>query len=170
MNQKKITIVIIIFFYQNLLASSNEKISDVLKYLIPSTAYAATLYLDDTQGQREFYKSFGTNVVLTYGLKYSIDKERPNGKKHSFPSGHTSMAFQGATFIHKRYGLYYSLPAYAGAMFVGYSRVDSKNHYWSDVIAGAFIGILSSYFFTTKYQIEPLLVKNTHGLQITYTW
>ena len=84
---------------------------DVLQIAIPAAAYAKTFYLDDSEGRREFYKSFFTSLGVTYGLKYSIDKKRPNGKEHSFPSGHTSAAFQGATFIHKRYGLEYGIPA-----------------------------------------------------------
>ena len=153
-----------------LFASSSEKIGDALRIIIPATAYGTTLYLDDREGQYQFYKSFATNAVVTYGLKYTVDKERPNGEKYSFPSGHTSFAFQGATFIHRRYGFYYSLLAYVGAVYVGYSRVDSKNHYTSDVIAGALIGSLSSFFFTNEYQVEALHVENGYGVKISYAW
>jgi len=46
-----------------------------------------------------------------------------------------------------------SIPAYIGAAFVGWSKVEgeSDKHDATDVLAGASIGILSSYYFTTLY-------------------
>ena len=35
---------------------------------------------------------------------------------------------------------------------MGYSRVEAREHYPHDVIAGAAIGILSSYLFTKPYK------------------
>jgi len=146
---------------------------DILQILIPSVAYGTTLYLDDKEGQMEFYKSFATNEAITYGLKYSVNKKRPNGGEHSFPSGHTSASFQGATFIHKRYGLKYAIPAYMAATFVGYSRVDARAHYTIDVAAGALIGSLSSYYFTTKYKgfkIQPVANLSGYGIEVSTKW
>jgi len=153
-------------------AASKDKIEqagDIMQILIPATAYGTTFYLDDTEGRTQFYKSFFTNLGVTYGLKYSIDKKRPNGGSHSFPSGHTSAAFQGAAFIHKRYGWKYSIPAYIGAAFVGYSRVESDNHYIEDVLAGAAIGTISSFYFTTPYKgvtIAPVADRGYYGLAL----
>ena len=158
---------------QSAFAIDTEKAGDILQILIPSVAYGTTLYLNDKEGQNQFYKSFSTNLGITYGLKYSINKKRPNGGKHSFPSGHTSAAFQGASFIHKRYGLKYAIPAYLGATFVGYSRVDCDAHYTSDVIAGAVIGSLSSFYFTTKYngfEIKPIAINSGYGIGIRTSW
>ena len=99
----------------------------------------------------------------------AIDKERPNnGNNDSFPSGHTSTAFQGAAFIQKRYGWKYGAPAYVAASFVGYSRVEADKHHLEDVIAGAAIGILSSYYFTTPYKgvvIAPIANNGVLGLK-----
>lgn len=105
-------------------AGDIEVAGDVLQILIPSFAYGTTLYLDDTDGETQMYQSFFTTVAITQSLKYGINKKRPNGGNHSFPSGHTSAAFQGAAFIHQRYGWSYAIPAYIGASFVGYSRVE----------------------------------------------
>ena len=85
--------------------------------------------------------------VITYGLKYSVDARRPNGGSHGFPSGHTSAAFMGAEYIRKEFGWGWGIPAMATASWVGYTRVESHNHYWRDVIAGALIGIASSHDF-----------------------
>lgn len=44
------------------------------------------------------------------------------------PSGHTSAAFQGDAFIHKRYGFDYAIVPYMGAIFTGYSRVHANKN------------------------------------------
>ena len=54
--------------------------------------------------------------------------------------------------MRKRYGLEYGIPAYALASFVAYSRVESGEHHPHDVIAGASIGIVSSWIFTKRYR------------------
>jgi len=147
---------------------------DALAVAIPATAYGMTYYLGDNEGRTQFYKSFFTNIGLTYGLKLAIDKERPDGSdRNSFPSAHTSLAFHGAAFIHKRYGWKKSIPAYIGATFVGYSRVYADKHYVEDVLAGAAIGVLSAYYFTTSYKgitISPVAGKNFLGINICKEW
>ena len=87
----------------------------------------------------------GRTELATYSLKYSVDSERPNGGGQSFPSGHTSIAFAGAEFIRKEYGWGWGVPSYLAASYVGWSRVETKNHWTSDVLAGAAIGILSNH-------------------------
>lgn len=87
----------------------------------------------------------GRTELATYTLKYGINAERPNGGGQSFPSGHTSMAFAGAEFMRKEYGWFWGVPAYLAAGYVGWSRVESRNHWTADVLAGAAIGILSNH-------------------------
>lgn len=151
-----------------------EHIGDGLAVLIPATAYGSTLYLNDHEGQIEFYRSIGVSTATTFGLKYTVKRERPDGSDdHSFPSAHTMLAFEGATFIHRRYGLKYAAAAYIGAVFVGYSRIEADKHYLSDVLAGAAIGSLSSWFFTDRYrhvQISAIANRGAYGLKIAYVW
>jgi membrane-associated phospholipid phosphatase len=124
---------------------------DVLRVAIPASAVTMTLAKSDGQGGLQFSKGFLTTVGITYLLKYAVDRERPNGGPRSFPSGHAAVAFSGASFIERRYGLGYGVPAYLAASFVGWSRVHAEEHYVEDVLAGAAIGIVTSYFFTTAY-------------------
>ncbi len=155
-----------------------EQAGDIVQIIIPTTAYATTWVLDDTQGRDQFYVSFGSTFGTTHILKRTVLRRRPNkADKHSFPSGHTSASFQGAVFIHKRYGLGYAIVPYMGAIFVGYSRVYSKWHYKSDVYAGALIGGAFSWFFTTPYKyknttIEPIAYSlennNFYGVKIRW--
>ncbi|MBI5886370.1 MAG: phosphatase PAP2 family protein [Deltaproteobacteria bacterium] len=164
-----------IFFSQSAAASDTiEKSGDALVVLIPAIAYGTTFYLDDDEGRTQFYKSFFTNLAVTQGLKSTIKKERPDGSdKSSFPSGHTSIAFQGATFLYKRYGFKYGIPAYIGAAFVGYSRVQADKHYIEDVLAGAAIGTISSLYFTEPYKgvtVTPTANNGYYGITVSKNW
>ncbi|SNT70178.1 phosphatase PAP2 family protein [Psychrobacter sp. LV10R520-6] len=153
--------------------SGIEKAGDIIAIAIPAIAYGSTYYKDDKSGRQQFYQAFGTNLAVTYGLKAIINKERPNGSDDkSFPSSHTSVAFQGASFIHKRYGLEYSIPAYIGAGFVAYSRLEADEHDAVDVLAGAALGIASSMYLTKNYNdqlyIAPSLAPDYYGLTVHY--
>ncbi len=155
-------------------SNTTERAGDIIQVLIPAAAFATTLILDDKEGRPQFYKSFLVNLAVTHGLKFAVTARRPEGDgTDSFPSGHTSASFQGATFIHKRYGLKYGIPAYVGAAFVGWSRVDSKKHFTTDVLAGAAIGILSSYYFTTPYEevtVTPVVENGFYGVHLSKKW
>src|SRR5438067_2446662 len=127
-------------------------VGDILQYALPTAAAGITLGYRDGAGAMQLGESVGMALATTYVLKYAINETRPNGGHQSFPSGHTSLSFSAAEFMRKRYGWEYGAPAYALASFVAYSRVESREHYAHDVIAGAGIGILSSYIFTRPYK------------------
>ncbi len=99
----------------------------------------------------------GTSVagafVLTYGMKYLVDRERPYERwpdrvhpysresSPSFPSGHTATAFALATSLSIKYPKWYVIaPSAIWACSVGVSRMNEGVHYPSDVLAGAAIG------------------------------
>jgi len=129
-----------------------ETAGDILQFVLPITAGGLTLGLQDYQGTLQFGESFALTEGVTYGLKYAVNEKRPNGGSHSFPSAHTSASFAPAEFIRKRYGWEFGIPAYAAASFVAYSRVESREHHTQDVLAGAAIGIGSSFLFTRPYK------------------
>ena len=61
----------------------------------------------------------------------------------SFPSGHTTQAFAVASVVASHYhSIWVKLGAYGLAGLVGWSRMEEKAHYASDVVAGALIGIV----------------------------
>lgn len=142
---------------------SEKTIQDIGDYLhigMPIAVGLTTLIVGDKKGTWQFAKGFAVNVAATYALKYAINKPRPEGRTdgHAFPSGHTSVAFQSASFIQHRYGWKYGIPAYALAGFVGYSRLegyDDRHDGW-DVLGGIVVGVGSTYLFTTPYQKEHL--------------
>jgi membrane-associated phospholipid phosphatase len=133
-------------------AGGVETAGDILQYVLPATAGGVTLWKRDWQGGWQFAESEGVTLVATYSLKYAVNERRPNGGTQSFPSGHASVSFSAAEYMRKRYGWEYGVPMYAAASFVAYSRVEARQHYAHDVIAGAGIGILSSYIFTRPYK------------------
>lgn len=149
-------------------ASTNYKryhgdgIDDVLQYTPMAASFllkAAGVKCRSSWGQR-LYKS-GASFILcsgtTYLLKHSIHKMRPDGTDNrSFPSGHTAIAFSGATVLHKEFGKtspWISVAGYAVATITAVDRVRRNRHHWEDVATGAAIGFLSaqaSYWIVDK--------------------
>lgn len=146
-----------------------QRVGDILQIAVPASAYIATFVTDDNEGRNQFYTSLAANLLITYGLKYSINKTRPDGGGASFPSGHTSAAFHGAAFIHRRYGLKYATPAYLAGFLVAASRVDADRHYISDVVAGAVLGIAVSFYFTTpNMKFAPKIDAGEYSVEFGY--
>jgi membrane-associated phospholipid phosphatase len=92
-------------------------------------------------------ESFLVSYLTTSVLKASVPRSRPDHGSHSFPSGHSAMAFTGATLIEQNSGPLLGLPAYGLAAFTAFERVEAGRHFPSDVLAGAAIGTLSAGVF-----------------------
>ena len=92
--------------------------------------------------------AFGVNAAVTYSLKHAIHEKRPDGTdNHSFPSGHTSVAFSGATVLmheYRKVSPWIGVAGYAVATGVAVDRVRRNRHHWEDVVAGAAIGVASA--------------------------
>lgn len=134
-----------------------ENAGDGTVILLPVSAAATTLILKDYKGTWQLAKSFALNLAVTGAAKVLINKQRPlQGGDHAFPSGHTSVAFQGASFFHRRYGFKYSIPAYVLAGYTSFSRIHATRHDGWDVLAGAVVGIGSTWIFTTPRDRENM--------------
>lgn len=128
-----------------------ETIGDVALYTSPLVVLGAAILEKDKEGLYMYAKGFALNAATTLVLKEITKKERPNGEDFkSFPSGHTSATFQAASYLQKRYGWNYGIPAYVLASYTAYSRVHADKHFVEDVLAGAALGVVSSYLFTKK--------------------
>ena len=158
MEKLRLCLIVFCFYSIGVKAQSTiERIGDVGLYSMPIVALASTFINKDKEGLYAFSKGFALNTVVTLGLKEITNKERPNGEDFkSFPSGHTSVTFQSAAFMQKRYGWKYGIPAYAVATYTGFSRVYAKKHFIEDVFAGALIGVVSSYVFTKKLEKDNM--------------
>ena len=94
------------------------------------------------------------------GMKKSTAIVRPDGSnKFSFPSGSTAIAFMGAEFLYQEYkdvSIWYGISGYLVATGTGFLRIHNNKHWFTDVVTGAGIGILSTKI---AYWIHPLVKK-----------
>jgi membrane-associated phospholipid phosphatase len=111
-------------------------------------------------------------VSWTYAVKLASDRTRPNGDPHSFPSGHASTSFATAMVLQQHYGWKAGLPAFAAAAYSAASRVADNQHWASDVVFGAALGMACGRTVTislrnTQVTVAPLAVPGGGGVQIT---
>jgi membrane-associated phospholipid phosphatase len=111
-------------------------------------------------------------VSWTYAIKLVAQRTRPNGDPHSFPSGHASTSFASAMVLQEHFGWKLGLPAFAAAAYTATSRVVANQHWASDVVFGAFVGIASGRTVTihlreTRLSVAPLAVPGGGGVLVT---
>lgn len=102
--------------------------------------------------------SYGITAVGTLVVKEIAQVERPNGlDNRSFPSGHSAVAFMGAEFLRMQYKDSHPWIGYVGyavAAGTALARVAHNEHWITDVLAGAGIGILGT---KVAYWVYPYL-------------
>lgn len=119
---------------------------------LPLVAAGISLYQDDRVGLAELTVDTVATVGSAYALKQFVREQRPDKSNfRSFPSDTSALAFAPAQFLWDRYGWEYGLPAYAAAIYTGYSRVEAKQHHWYDVAASAGLAFGFSKIFTTRF-------------------
>lgn len=106
-------------------------------------------------------ESFAFTMLATFAVKMTAGRDRPyleNGPrafeyfqfssdkaKRSLPSGHASAAFAMMTVIAKKYPTWWvSVPAYTIAVGAGLARIETRQHWTSDVVLGAALGYFIS--------------------------
>jgi membrane-associated phospholipid phosphatase len=154
-------------------ADTIETLGSIGAIALPASGLVAAAAHKDKQGALQLAEAYGVTMAIVYVLKPIVDRQRPDGGSQSFPSGHSASAFAGAAFLQRRYGWSYGVPAYAVATFVAYSRVESKRHWTSDVIAGGAIGIVSNLVFThrlSRVAVQPVVVPRGAGLTLELRW
>ncbi len=150
-----------------------RKIGDVGQYVPLGMGLTLIAAHNDRSGALELALATASSLALTHSLKPIVNRTRPNGGKHSFPSGHATIAFAGAGYVQRRYGWGWGAPAYAVGIFVGYSRVYAKEHFTTDVLAGGAIGLASNLVFTRRYHkvsVTPIAHNGAPGLALSISW
>src|ERR1051326_485842 len=134
------------------LANGSDSAGTDVATALPLIAGGITLAKDDWKGSVQLTVDTVATVGLAYSLKHVIKEQRPDKSDfQSMPSDTAALAFAPAQFLWDRYGWQYGAPAYLAAGFVGYSRVESKQHHWWDVAASAGIAFGYSKFITHVY-------------------
>lgn len=137
--------------------------TDVVLIAMPVATLGVAIAKKDWKGIGIGAAEAAGTLAVTYGLKYAVHKRRPDGSdRRSFPSGHSSLVFTDASFLMRRYGWKYGVPAYALATYVAWGRVYAKKHDFWDVAAGAAIGsaigLLCTRPFMKQVEIAPAAI------------
>ena len=94
------------------------------------------------------------NGIFTETLKLIAQDRSPNGENLAWPSGHTSVSVTFATVLNEFYGPWVGLPLYVLSGLVTYQRMETGEHWASDVIFGAAIGYTVGKTVAGKYKPE----------------
>lgn len=145
-------------------------VDDYLQYVPLASIYGLSLlgadakhnYVDRTLELAISYVALG---AIVNGIKYTVREPRPDGSgNNSFPSGHTATTFMGAELVRIEYGddlPWIAVGAYTIATTVGVLRVYNNRHWFTDVFAGAGVGILSARI---GYWLLPYTKRVMHRL------
>jgi hypothetical protein len=143
-----------------------DGIDDYLRYVPYTSVLALKLCgVESASSWKRLAVNTAISCVLTtgitYTLKHTIHEMRPDGTDNrSFPSGHTSIAFAGATALCKEYwhvSPWIGVAGYGVATLTAIDRVRRNRHHWGDVAAGAGIGIVST---EVGYWLGDLITKD----------
>lgn len=141
----------------------HTNIDNYLQFAPVVTVYA--LNLAGVAGKNRFIDRsilYALSQAIRFGavnvIKNAANRQRPNSfDDKSFPSGHASTAFAAAEFMAQEYGEvspWYGVYAYSFATATAILRVYNNDHWFSDIIAGAGFGILST---KAAYLVYPYI-------------
>lgn len=144
-------------------------IDDYLQFMPSALVYG--LNLAGVNGKNNFRDrttvlatSYIIMTIIVQGIKHTSNIQRPDGSAYnSFPSGHTATAFVSAEFLRKEYedvSIWYGVSGYLMAATTGYLRMYNNKHWFSDVVAGAGVGILSTQI---SYLLYPKIRELIYG-------
>jgi membrane-associated phospholipid phosphatase len=156
----------------------NEQIKiDNYSQMVPAAAVYA-LNLAGIRGKHNFIDRsliLGTSMAVmgasTQGIKLLTHVQRPDGSSfNSFPSGHTALAFACAEFLYQEYkdvSIWYGIAGYTIAAGTGFMRMYNNRHWFTDVVAGAGFGILSTRLAYWVFPKVRQLVYKTLKLNVS---
>jgi membrane-associated phospholipid phosphatase len=153
-----------------------ETLGTGIAIALPLMAGGIALYKHDRVGVAQLLVESALTVGTAYALKNIVREQRPDGSDfQSFPSDTTALAASGSSFLWRRYGWEYGLPATAFTEFVAYSRVQAHQHRWYDTLASSGIAMGYSYLLGTRYKPHnldtSLSVTRDGGMaRLSYAW
>ena len=110
--------------------------------------------------------------IAVNSIKRFAKEERPDGSNNqSFPSGHAATAFMGAEFLWQEYknvSPWIGIAGYTIAAGTGFLRMYNNKHWFTDIVAGAGFGILSTKMAYWLYPtIKTTFFRGKHLKNVT---
>jgi membrane-associated phospholipid phosphatase len=149
-------------------------IDDFTQYAPLVSVYALNICgLKGEHSMRDYTVLLATSSLMmgvtVLGLKAAIREQRPDKSDYnSFPSGHTATAFMGAELLRHEYwkvSPWIGIAGYVVAAGTGFFRMYNNRHWFTDVLAGAGIGILSA---KASYWLFPYISKKIFKKKDTF--
>jgi membrane-associated phospholipid phosphatase len=103
--------------------------------------------------------------------RIAVRRERPDRGHLSFPSGHASTTFATATVLARHVDWRVSVPTLLVATYVASSRVHQHQHYLSDVVFGAALGVTAGRSITSPQSAVtwiPVITPTHVALMLAY--
>lgn len=146
---------------QNSISRTDTKTDNYIQWAPVAIMYSSYLFnnkhRDNLFNQTKYLIiSELATAAVTQALKRITNVTRPNGGRYSFPSGHTSQSFTGATVLYnefKDYSVPLALSGYLFSSTTAALRVTNNRHWVPDVLAGAGLAI---FITNLVYFLEPL--------------
>jgi hypothetical protein len=141
--------------------------ADDVKDILPAAAvflgtWAYAGWVDDANGHREAWamaEAAGLSTVTAYALKFAVGREGPNVTSdpnawrqggRSFPSEHVNVAFSVGTVLAEsgsdEYRWLRRVLGYGVGVGTAYLRLEHNQHWLSDTVAAAALGISTAHF------------------------
>ena len=173
--------------YKQSFSGFHTNVDDLLQYTPILINIGFNLAHPDPKTRNEkigrFFIGSLAYAAVTQGLKRTLEVTRPNGGEHSFPSGHAATAFFGAHLLAKSELINKPWIGYAGyglATTTALLRMANNEHWLSDVLVGAGIGVASaelSYYLYPKlkkawgkkhaFQLNPMIGNQFYAVQMS---
>ena len=110
---------------------------------------------DETrQVSRSLLEALSLTGLITTGFKTVAQDHGSNGEPLAWPSGHTSSMITLATVMNEYYGSRIGLSLYALSGLVMYERMETGEHWASDLVFGAAIGYTVGRTVAGKSKLE----------------
>ena len=170
----KVLAVLFAFHFSVCISRAGDGVDDVLQHTPMASVFALKAFgMDNQTSWTELTLTAASSYILSagtaYTLKHVISEKRPDDSdRRSFPSGHATFAFAGATVLSHEFGHrspWITVGGYGVATLTALDRIRRDRHYWHDVCAGAAIGIAATEL---TYFLKQKLVKNKN-MDVAFT-
>jgi membrane-associated phospholipid phosphatase len=123
---------------------------------------------------RDMTEALLVSQFLVVPIKLAVDRQRPDGDRYSFPSGHTANAVSVVPILWRSYGAKVGIVASGLALCTALGRQEAERHYLSDVIGGATIGFLVGDTIARRSSHRSSFTRHIaatgDGLALTWKW